>query len=119
MSKSFRDLIVWQRSKAFAVNLYQITNRFPKHELFGLTNQIRRAGVSIPSNLSEGHMRASHKIFANHISISLGSAAELSTQLEIALDIGYLSQEAYHELIDELTQITKMLHALLRSVKSN
>lgn len=82
----------------------------------GLTDQIRRAAVSIPSNVAEGQIRHSQRVFANHVDIALGSAAELSTQLLIAREIGYLSPEDHRRLADELTEITKMLHGLYRSI---
>ena len=116
--KSYRDLHVWQRSVQFAVEIYRVTRGFPKHELYGgLTDQIRRSAVSIPSNIAEGQIRHSQRVFANHVDIALGSAAELGTQLLIAREIGYLSPEDHRRLTDELTEITKMLHGLHRAVR--
>jgi four helix bundle protein len=105
--KSYRDLHVWHRSVRFAVEIYRVTRAFPRHEVYGgLTDQIRRAAVSIPSNVAEGQIRHSQRVFANHVDIALGSAAELSTQLLIAREIGYLSPEDHRQLADELTEIT-------------
>jgi len=115
--RSYRDLHVWQRSVQFAVEIYRVTRGFPKHELYGgLTDQIRRSAVSLPSNIAEGQIRHSQRVFANHVDIALGSAAELGTQLLIAREIGYLSPEDHRRLTDELTEITKMLHGLYRAI---
>jgi four helix bundle protein len=116
--KSYRDLVVWQRSKAFAVEMYRVTEAFPRGERYGSIGQIRRAAVSIPSNIAEGHIRGSDKAFANHLDIALGSAAELDTQLDIALAINYLKQETYRALATELQEIMKMLRGLSRTVRN-
>ncbi len=115
--RNYQDLRVWQRAVAHTVSIYRVTRSFPKQEMFGgLTDQIRRASVSIASNIAEGHMRHSDRAFANHIDIALGSAAELDTQLFIAMKVGYLSEETYAGMHGELTEIIKMLHALYRTV---
>jgi four helix bundle protein len=114
--KNYRDLTVWQRSKAFAVKIYQETDGFPRREQYSLTDQIRRAVVSIPSNVAEGHIKRSDKIFANQLDIALGSAAELDTQLEIALDVGYLQAATYQVLANELQEIMRMLWGLRKTV---
>ena len=115
--RGFKDLIVWQRSVALAVEIYKITKEFPREEIYGLTSQIRRAAVSIPSNLAEGHARNTKSQFANFIDIALGSAAELETQLAISLQTGYLKQNDYDKLVNELTEITRMLYGLLNRVQ--
>ena len=115
--KSYRDLYVWRRAVEFATEVYRVTRNFPKHELYGgLTDQIRCSAVSISSNVAGGQIRHSKRVFANHVDIALGSAAELDTQLLIARKIGYLSPEEHQRLADELTEITKMLHGLYRSI---
>lgn len=114
--RSYRDLEVWQRSVALATSIYQITAKFPKEELYGLTSQIRRAMVSVPSNLAEGHNRAGQD-FARYVGIALGSVAELETQCLIAHNVGFLSAKDHHRLADELAQIGKMLWALRRSLR--
>ena len=78
--RSYRDLRVWRRAKAFAVEIYRVTEAFPRKEQYGLTDQIRRAAVSIRSNIAEGHIRRSDRMFANYLDTALGSAAELDTQ---------------------------------------
>lgn len=115
--RGFKDLIVWQRSVALAVEIYRITKEFPREEIYGITSQIRRASVSIPSNLAEGHARNTKLQFASFIDIALGSAAELETQLTISLQIGYLKQADYDKLVSELTEITRMLYGLLNRVQ--
>jgi four helix bundle protein len=114
--KSYRDLTVWRRAKAFAVEIYRVTEGFPRREQYSLTDQIRRAVISILSNIAEGQIKRSGKVLANHLDIALGSAAELDTQLEIALDIGYLQPETYQPLVGELEEIIKMLHGFMRAV---
>jgi four helix bundle protein len=114
--KSYRDLEVWRRSKAFVVEIYRVTREFPRHERFGLSDQMQRAAVSIPSNIAEGHIKGSDKAFAFHLNVALGSAAELDTQLEIALEVGYLQSEKYQALAAELQEIMKMLRGLLKVV---
>ena len=114
---SFNDLVVWQRSMALVVKIYQDTQKFPREEIYGLTSQIRRAAVSIPSNIAEGQSRGSDPAFANHLDIALGSAAELETQLTIALKIDYLSSTDYDLLTDELLEIVKMIYGLRSKLK--
>lgn len=106
--KSYRDLVVWQRAKAFAVEVYRVTESFPRKEQYSLTDQVRRAAVSVPSNIAEGHIKRSDREFARHLDIALGSAAELDTQLEIALDVGYLRAESYRALATELQEIMSL-----------
>lgn len=114
--RNYRDLQVWQRAKVFAVEIYRVTEAFPRKEQYSLTDQLRRAAVSIPSNVAEGHIKRSDKVFANHLDIALGSAAELSTQLEIALEVKYLRLQAHRELQAELEEIIKMLYGLRSTV---
>lgn len=117
--RSYHDLVVWQRSVAFVVKIYEITRDFPHEERYGITSQIQRAAVSIPSNVAEGQARNTPAAFANHLDIALGSAAELETQLLIALRIGYFPQEKYDALTAELTEIVRMLYGLLRSIRKS
>jgi len=114
--RNYRDLQVWQRSRALAVEVYRITESFPPHERYSLADQMRRAAVSIPSNIAEGHIRQSPRVFAQHIDIALGSVAELSTQIDIALAVGYLSEETSQTLQSNLEEIAKMLFGLRTAV---
>ncbi len=98
-SRSYRDLEVWKLSIDFVKKVYQVTHNFPASEKFGLINQIRRAAVSIPSNIAEGQGRNSTKEFKQFLAISLGSLAELETQLIIAKEIEYLTQNGLDALL--------------------
>ena len=117
--RSHRDLVVWQRGIEFAVWVYRATDGFPKQEVYGLTDQIRRAAVSIPANIAEGQGRRTDGAFAHYLDIALGSAAELDTHLQIALQLNYLSKQEHQDLLAELTEITKMLHGLYRTVSKH
>jgi four helix bundle protein len=92
--------------------VYRITSGFPKSELYGLTSQVRRAAVSVPSNIAEGHARASTKDYLNHISMAQGSVAEVQTQLEIACRLGYLSSPELKPVLDQAAILSRQLHAL-------
>ena len=116
--KSYKDLIVWQKAISLCVRVYQITDSFPKSEIYGLTSQIRRSAVSIPSNIAEGHSRG-HKEYIQFLKIAFGSGAELETQLFIALQIKYLTQQEYNDLNLLLEEIMKMLNSLLQKLKTN
>ncbi len=111
-SRSYKDLDVWQVSLELVKAIYKITANFPSSEKLGLTQQIRRAAISIPSNVAEGQFRNSSKEFKQFLSIALGSAAELETQLIIAREINYLSVEDSIFLLTILERIMKMLKKL-------
>ena len=114
---SFRDLEVWQLGMKLVVDVYRQTESFPPAERYGLTSQIRRAAVSIPSNIAEGHARRSDGAYLNHVRIALGSQAELGTELEIASRLGYLSDEVSSMLIARVDEVRRMLHGLRRSLE--
>jgi four helix bundle protein len=115
--KSYRDLDVWQRSMRLAKQIYQVTQKFPGDERFGLTNQLRRAAVSVPSNLAEGHARFGAGEFSRFISITMGSVAELETQILLSTDLGYIDDAIAHQLLRELDGIGKMLRGLAKSIQ--
>jgi len=115
-SRSYKDLEVWQVSMELVKNIYEITGKFPSSERFGLTQQIRRAAVSIPSNVAEGQFRNSSKEFKQFLSVALGSAAELETQVIIAGEINYLSLQESALLLNTLERIMKMLKKLSLSL---
>jgi len=115
--RSFRDLEVWQRSMEVVVNVYQLTKTFPQSEIYGLTNQIRRSSVSIPSNIAEGHVRPT-KDYARFLKIAMGSVAELETQIEIADRVGYLEHEDFNLIINELSVIGKKLNTLIGRLRN-
>ena len=116
--RSYRDLTVWQKSIQLTVAIYAETRTFPTHERFGLTSQIQRAAVSIPSNIAEGHIQSSDAVFARHLETALGSAAEVETQLHIAHLIGYVPAERYETLHVQIVEVMKMLRGLLKSVRA-
>ena len=105
----FKDLEIWKRSRVFSSKIYEVTSKFPDSERFGLTNQLRRASVSIPSNISEGSSRNSNKDFSRFLEIAIGSAYEIETQLLISKDLNLVSEETLELLISELIEITKMM----------
>ncbi len=115
---SYRDLEVWQRSKAFAVSLYKGTHNFPNSEIYSLTNQMRRAAISIPSNIAEGFRRKSKLEKLQFLRIAYGSGAELETQLEISYDLQYLKKEIYGELSKELDEIMRMLNKAISALEN-
>ena len=104
----FKELEIWKKSRIFSAKVYQATSVFPIEERFGLTNQLRRASVSIPSNIAEGSSRNSDKDFARFLEIAIGSAYELETQLLISSDLGYLNEEHINDLLPLLSEITKI-----------
>lgn len=111
-----RDLIVWKKSIDFVTKIYKLTERFPKTEMYGLTSQIRRAAVSIPSNIAEGSARDSDKELVLFLTISRASAAEIETQLLISDNLGYL-ESTNNKINEELIEILKMLTALINTIK--
>ncbi|TVP48531.1 MAG: four helix bundle protein [Mongoliibacter sp.] len=116
---NFKNLKVWNKAVDLAVNVYQITNSFPVEEKFGLTSQMRRSSVSIPSNIAEGSARSSSKAMTNCLDISLGESFELETQTIIASRIGLLNQESFDSLNKELDEIQKMIIGFKSSLEAN
>jgi len=112
-AKSYRDLKVWQKSIELARDLYSRTRSFPEDERFGLTNQVRRAGVSICSNIAEGQARRTTKDFVQFLYISRGSLAELDTQLTLSHKLGYLDEENYQKLLSQIDEIQRMLYGMI------
>jgi len=117
--KTHHDLDVWNKSITFVTTIYELTDSFPKTEVYGLTNQIRRSAVSIPSNIAEGAGRTSLKEFAQFLSVALGSIAELETQLIVSNNLGFLSKESFDLLLKELISIRKMTIGLKKSLSIN
>ena len=113
---SYKDLKVWEKSVSLAIEVYRITEHFPKEEIYGLTSQMRRAAVSIPSNIAEGRNRGTRKDFCNFLRIALGSCAELSTQIEIAKKLPKTSELNYVDIESILTEIMKMLYTIVKKL---
>ncbi|MDP1545815.1 MAG: four helix bundle protein [Anaerolineales bacterium] len=110
--KSYRDLLIWQKGIALVKRIYQETAQFPDTERYGLTNQMRRAAVSIPSNIAEGQARQHSGEFRQFLFIALGSIAELETQILISQDLGFLSEEISTSLQVNLLELQKMTRTL-------
>ena len=111
---NYRELEVWQKSRALATHLYRVTEEFPRREWFGLVQQMRRAAVSVPSNIAEGHGRWTSKERIQFLLIARGSAYELETQTYIAQDLGYLSVPNAERIISRINELARMLHGLIR-----
>ncbi len=110
--QSFRDLRVWQRGMEVVESVYRATQSFPKQELYGLTSQLRRAAVSIPANIAEGHCRQHNQEYLNFLSIAQGSIAELETELEIACRLKYIASDDLKLFLVQLTVLAKQLRSL-------
>lgn len=115
---SYRDLKVWQVGMEIAAMVYRLTEKFPKQEAYGLTSQVQRAAVSIPSNIAEGHARDSTKEYLCALSIARGSLAELETQLLLSESLGYLTKADLESVLSKTNEIGKMLNALQQSLKT-
>jgi len=116
--RSYRDLILWQKSMDLATTIYRITEPFPAQEQFGLTSQLRRGATSIPANLAEGHSRHSRGDYRRHVSIASGSLAELETNLEIVSRLGYLAAEPLVTTLAQAGEVGRMLTVLLARLRS-
>lgn len=103
--KNYRDLRVWQSGMELVVMVYEISDKFPSKEMYGLTSQIRRAAVSVPSNIAEGHTRGSTKEFLHHLSIAQASLAEVETQIEIAFRLKYCAQDELDKILTHSTSL--------------
>jgi four helix bundle protein len=112
-----KELKVWQKSIQLVTDVYKCTNLFPKEELYGLVSQIRRASVSIPSNIAEGYGRFSEKELLHFLFISLGSSAELETQLIIAQNLNFISESDFKRLAESNEEIIRMLTTLIKTIK--
>ncbi len=117
--KSYQDLEAWKEAMNLAELVYQITSGFPIEERFSITDQLRRAVVSIPSNIAEGQARAHKKEFLYHLSVARGSLAELETQIVLAHRINYLEIDQNRILIDQITKVGKILNGLIRSLRQS
>ena len=115
-SRNFRELRVWQLGKKLALDVYRITERFLSHEQYCLSSQMRRAAISIPSNIAEGFNRIHNKEYRNFLFISLGSCAELETQLEIASGLDYIIAADKEKMLEELDYEGKMLRKLAKTL---
>jgi four helix bundle protein len=117
MSASFKDLRVWQEAMEFAVEIYRVTGQFPKHELYGLSQQLRRAAVSVPSNIAEGKGHRSDGEFGRFLLHARGSLLEAHTQIMIAKELQYLNSEDAHRLLTSADAIGRSLNSLINSIR--
>ena len=115
--QSYRDLVVWKKAMAFVLDVYRCTQAFPKIETYGLTSQLRRAAVSVPSNIAEGQARRSTGEFKQFLGNARGSLTEVETQILIARDLGYLEQDQGETLLMSAAEIGRMLNGLLAALK--
>lgn len=116
--KTFTDLNAWKEGHKLVLEIYTITKKFPKEEIFGLTIQLRRASVSVTSNIAEGFSRNSYKEKLNFYSISLGSLTEVQNQLLIARDIKYIEMNEFKKIAESTVVVSKLINGLIKSTKS-
>jgi len=114
--KNYQELIVWQKAMDLVEEVYKSSKNFPREELYGLTSQLRRAAVSIPSNIAEGQGRTTTPDFLRHLSISYGSLRELETQVLIATRLGYLAKERRDDVINMAGEVGRLLNGLMSSL---
>ena len=118
MLKSYKELKVWQKAYNLCIEIYKITKTFPKEELYGLTSQIRRAAVSVPSNIAEGYGRKTTPEYLRSLYIAYGSSCELETQILLSGDLGLMKAEALNKLQADLGEVERMLKALIKAVEN-
>jgi len=119
MMKDFRTLKVWEKAHALTLATYKASEKFPKQEMYALTNQIQRAAVSVPTNIAEGCGKDSDAELKRYFLIAMGSSSELEYLLLLAHDLGYLSDEVYQPLHNELVEVRRMLNAFIQRLKAN
>jgi four helix bundle protein len=118
MLRSYRDLLVWQKALDLTVLIYRLSEKFPKSEIYGLTSQVRRASVSVPSNIAEGYGRGSRKEYLHFLSVAQGSLKELETQVIVAQRLHYANDEEANGLLAVSETVGKMLGGLMRSLRT-
>ena len=116
MGHSYRDLLAWQKAKSFAVEIYRATERFPPDELYGLRTQLRRAAVSVASNIAEGQGRSTPGEFSQFLGTARGSLLEISTQLEISRDLGFIGDPRYEQLDSRLRDVLGLVNLLTSAI---
>jgi four helix bundle protein len=116
--QGYQDLVAWQKAMELVTAVYRVTRDWPHEEQYGLTSQVRRAAVAIPSNLAEGHGRSGRREFGHHVSIAYGSLCELETQLLIAERLDYSDAGATESLMNRIADVRRLTNGLLRSLQS-
>lgn len=114
--KTYRDLIIWQKSMSLVTEIYNATNSFPSSELYALTNQLRRCAVSIPSNIAEGYGRNSTGDYKRFLQIAVGSLFELQTQIEIAYNLKYIHENIFKDLLAKTSELEIIIFTLIRKI---
>lgn len=114
---TFRDLLIWQKSMNLVTEIYQLTNSFPKEEIYGLSSQIRRCSISIPSNIAEGYGRDGNNDYLRFLNISISSLFEMQTQLEISFNLKYITEYQFNKINGESREIERMLSSFIRKIK--
>ena len=115
--RSYQDLIVWQKAMELVTKIYQVSNKFPRDEVFALTSQLRRAAISVPSNIAEGQGRSSRKEFIYFLGNAKGSLSEAETQILIARNLSYVSDEDLNTLLELSAEVGRILNGLLTSLR--
>ncbi len=117
MNKGYRQLKVWQKAHGLVLEIYKITKILPKHELFGITSQIRRASASVPANIAEGYTRQHLKEYCQALNVAKASHAEVEYYLELSYDLNYISNEKYKELMEKHKEVGRLLYGLIKSLR--
>jgi len=115
--KSYRDLTVWQKAVEMVTDAYRLSATFPKSEDFGLRIQVRRAAVSVPANIAEGHGRTGIREYLHHLSIAHGSLAEFETLLKVAVNLGYLEPSGVEAIEKQSEEVSRLVRALMRRLR--
>ena len=115
--RNYRDLIAWQRAMDLVETVYHVTRAWPKEEMYGLTNQVRRAATSIPANIAEGQGRTGPKELLHHLSIANGSLCEVETFALISRRLGYIDEQACQQLITQTTEVARLIGGLMKSLQ--
>ena len=118
-SRSYRDLIAWQKAMKLAKAAYRISNELPRKEAYGLISQIQRAAVSVPCNIAEGHGRLTDLQFRHFLGNARGSLSELQTQIELAFDLGYISAEKLKEFMDKSSEVARLINGLITALRES
>ena len=117
--KTYRDLLVWQKAIHFVTQVYRVVKMFPQEELYGLTSQIKRSAVSIPSNIAEGYGRKSKKDYIRFLQIAMGSIFEIQPQLEISKNLEFISGSSFSELYEKSREIERMLSSMINKISAS
>ena len=115
--QDYKNIKVWQKSYKLVLRVYKLTDVFPRHELYALTSQLRRAAVSVPSNIAEGSAKESDTDFARFLEIAIGSAFEMECQLMLAKDLGYIQENSCSDILNEVDEVKKMLASFIRTLR--